>query len=142
MAIKRTRHAVYDIKYHFVWIPKYRKSILSGEMEKRLNELFKEIAEQFGFEIDVMDMMLDHVHLFLSAPPRYSPSKIVNTFKGITSRIMFQEFPQLKKHLWGGELWNDGYFVRTTSDKVTSEIVKQYITYQKHVKEEQLEFFK
>ncbi len=142
MAIKRTRHAVYDIKYHFVWIPKYRKSILSGEMEKRLNELFKEIAEQFGFEIDVMDMMLDHVHLFLSAPPRYSPSKIVNTFKGITSRIMFQEFPQLKKHLWGGELWSDGYFVRTTGDKVTSEVIKRYITYQKHVKEEQLEFFK
>jgi len=111
-------------------------------MEKRLKELFKEIAEQFGFEIDVMDVMLDHVHLFLSAPPRYSPSKIVNTFKGITSRMMFQEFPQLKKRLWGGELWSDGYFVRTTGDKVTSEIVKRYITYQKHVKEEQLEFFK
>jgi len=85
MGVKRTRHAVYDIKYHFVWIPKYRKKILTDDMEARLKEVFEEIAEQYEIEIDAMDVMPDHTHLFLSVPPRYSPSKIVNIFKGISS---------------------------------------------------------
>ncbi len=140
MGVKRTRHAVYDIKYHFVWIPKYRKKILTDDMEARLKEVFKEIAEQYEIGIDTMDVMPDHTHLFLSAPPRYSPSKIVNIFKGISSRKMFIEFPHLKRYLWGGELWNDGYFVRTTGDKVTSEIIRRYIKYQKH-EAKQLELF-
>jgi len=140
MGIKRTRHAVYDIKYHFVWIPKYRKQFLIDDMKTRLKQIFGEIAEQYEMEIDTMDVMPDHIHLFLAAPPRYSPSKIVNIFKGISSRKMFIEFPHLKRYLWGGELWNDGYFVRTTGDKVTSEIIRRYIEYQKH-QAEQLELF-
>lgn len=131
MGIKRTSHAVYDTKYHFVWIPKYRKKILSGAMEKRLKEIFQEISFQYDIEMDTMEIMPDHIHLFLSAPPRYSPAKVVNIFKGISSRIMFQEFPELKKYLWAGQLWSDGYFVRTTGDKVTSDVIRKYIRHQK-----------
>lgn len=76
MTVRRTSHAVYDAKYHLVWIPKYRKWILRGDIRKRLEETFKEISEDFGFESDVMEVLEDHVHIFLSAPPKYSISKI------------------------------------------------------------------
>ena len=76
-SIKRTSHAVYDLKYHMVWVPKYRKMILRGELAKRLREVFGEIAERYEFEIDTMEVKDDHVHLFLSAPPRYSPARVV-----------------------------------------------------------------
>ena len=75
--IKRTSHAVYDLKYHMVWIPKYRKMILRGELAKRLKTTFQEISDRYGFEIDTMEVKDDHVHLFLSAPPRYSPARVV-----------------------------------------------------------------
>ena len=140
MTIKHTRHTVYDIKYHFVWIPKYRKEILNKSKQKRLKEIFEDIAMQYEFEIDAMEIMAEHVHVFLSAPPRYSPAEIANLLKGITFRVMFKEFPDLFEHLWAGELWNDGYFVRTTGDKVTSQIIRRYIRYHKH-QETQLELF-
>ena len=110
------------------------------EIKKKFIQIFGEIAEQYEMEIATMDVMPYHLPLFLAASPRYSPSKIVNIFKGISSRKMFIEFPHLKRYLWGGELWNDGYFVRTTGDKVTSEIIRRYIKYQKH-QAEQLELF-
>ena len=128
--VKRTRHAVYDLKYHIVWIPKYRKIILSDEIATRLKEIFQGIAERYEFEIDTMEVMEDHVHLFISAPPRYSPSRVVQIMKSVSAKVVFQEFPEIREQLWGGELWNDGYFVRTTGDKVTSEVIRKYIRYQ------------
>ena len=128
--VKRTRHAVYDLKYHLVWIPKYRKIVLTEEIATRLKEIFQGIAERYEFEIDTMEVMEDHIHLFLSAPPRYSPSRVVQIMKSVSAKTIFQEFPEIKEQLWGGELWNDGYFVRTTGDKVTSEVIRKYIRYQ------------
>lgn len=72
MALKSAKHAVYDIKYHFVWIPKYRKEILTNRLRKRVEELLREIAEQYDFEIDTIGIEVEHVHIFLSAPPKYS----------------------------------------------------------------------
>jgi len=141
MTIKRARHAVYDIKYHFVWIPKYRKNVLTKELKKRVEELFREIAEQCEFEIDVMGVMSDHVHIFLSAPPRYSPAKIVEVLKSVSVKKVFEEFPWLEKDLWVGEFWSDGYFVRTVGDKVTSELIRKYIKYQHREQGRQLKLF-
>ena len=135
--IKRTSHAVYDLKYHVVWVPKYRKMILKGDLAKRIREGFAEIAERYEFEIDTMEVKDDHVHLFLSAPPRYSPAGIVQIIKSISAKMVFKEFPEVKKELWGGEFWSDGYFVRSVGDKVTSEIIRRYIKYQQ---QEQLSF--
>ena len=128
---KRTHHAVYDLKYHLVWIPKYRKSLLLGSIEKRLKELFYEIAGEHDFEILEMELMPDHVHLFVSAAPRWAPGKIVGTFKAITSRIIFEEFPQVKKRLWGGHLWSAGYYAGSVGDKITAETIKRYIRHQR-----------
>ena len=120
-----------------VWVPKYRKVILKGELAKRVKEVFAEIAERYEFEIDTMEVKDDHVHLFLSAPPRYSPARIVQIIKSISAKTVFREFPEVKKQLWGGEFWSDGYFVRSVGDKVTSEVIRRYIKYQK---QEQLSF--
>jgi putative transposase len=141
MGIKATRHAVYDIKYHFVWIPKYRKKILTKGVETKIKETLEEIARQYDFEIDTMEIMLEHVHVFLSAPPRYSPAEVANLLKGISSKRAFKRFPWLRKHLWAGELWSDGYFVRTVGDKVTAEVIRRYIKYQHRVEHKQLELF-
>jgi putative transposase len=128
---RRTHHAVYDLKYHLVWIPKYRKSLLLGSIEKRVKELFYEIAEEHDFEILAMELMPDHVHLFVSAAPKWAPGKIVSIFKNITSKIIFEEFPQVKKKLWGGHLWSAGYYAASVGDKVTAEMVKKYIRHQR-----------
>jgi len=132
MGIRRTKHAVYDIKYHLVWIPKYRKNILSREVAEYLKEVFQHIAEEYELVIDTMGVMEDHVHIFLEVPPRYSPAKVVQIMKSMSAREVFRKFPELRKQLWGGELWNDGYFVRSAGDKVTADIIRKYIEYQTH----------
>jgi putative transposase len=136
-SVKRTSHAVYDLKYHMVWGPKYRKMILRGDLAKRLREVFGEIAERYEFEIDTMEVKEDHVHLFWSVPPRYSPAGVVQIIKSISAKVVFKEFPEVKKQLWRGEFWSDGYFVRSVGDKVTSEVIRRYIKYQQ---QEQLSF--
>lgn len=127
--IKRTKHAVYDLKYHLVWVPKYRKKLFTKEIEKVALEIFREIAEQYEFEIDEMEVALDHVHIFLMVPPRYSPAKVVQILKSISAREIFKRFPKLRRQLWGGELWSDGYFARTVGDKITSDVIRRYIKY-------------
>lgn len=128
--LRRSKHCVYDLKYHFVWIPKYRKKLFNDRMANRLKEIFREIAEHYEFVIDTMEVMDDHVHLFLEVPPKYAPAEVVRTIKSISAKTMFREFPEIKKSLWGGELWNDGYFVRSVGDKVTAEVIRNYIRYQ------------
>lgn len=127
--VKRTSHAVYDLKYHFVWIPKYRKMILSEEIAKRVEEVFGEIAEVYEFEIDRMAVVEDHVHIFLSAPPKYAPGEIVRILKSRSAKVVFKEFTDVRKELWGGEFWSDGYFVRSVGDEVTAEVIRRYIEY-------------
>lgn len=132
MGIKRTKHAVYDLKYHLVWIPKYRKKVLNEEITEYLKEIFEQIAQEYEFEIDTIGIMDDHVHIFAGAPPRYSPAELVQIMKSISAREVFKKFPKLRKQLWAGELWNDGYFVRSVGDKVIADIIRKYIEYQTH----------
>jgi putative transposase len=132
MGIKSTRHAVYDLKYHLVWVPKYRKHIFDDEIRESVKEVFQKIAEEYEFEIDTMEVMEDHVHVFIEAPPRYSPSQIVQIIKSISAREIFKKYPKLRKQLWAHELWNDGYFVRSVGDKVTADIIRKYIEDQTH----------
>ena len=129
-SVKRAKHAVYDLKYHFVWVPKYRKLVLQGPVAEKLKEIFHGIAERYGFEIDTMEVMCDHVHLFLLVPPKYSPSQVVQIIKSISARELFRSHPKLREELWGGELCGDGYFVRSVGDEVTSEVIRRYIKLQ------------
>ena len=129
MELKRTSHAVYDTKYHLVWAPKYRKWILRDDIRDRVKGVFEEICKNHEFEIDTLEVARDHVHIFLSFPPRYSISKVVGILKSISGSVIFQEHPEVKKELWGGEFWEDGYFARTVGDKVTEEVIRKYIKY-------------
>jgi putative transposase len=143
MGLKRTSHAVYDTKYHLVWAPKYRKGILREDIKARTKEIFEEIAIHHDFEIDTLEIAQDHVHIFLSFPPRYSISKVVGMLKSISASVIFKECPEIKKELWGGELWEDGYFARTVGDKVTAEVIRNYIKYHREQEKSptQLELF-
>ena len=129
MELKRTSHAVYDTKYHLVWTPKYRKWILKGDIRTRVQEIFGEISKNHGFDIDTLEVSEEHVHIFLSFPPRYSISRVVGMLKSISASVIFKEYPVVKQELWCGEFWEDGYFVRTVGDKVTAEVIRKYIKY-------------
>jgi putative transposase len=131
MAIRRAAHASYNIQYHFVWIPKYRKLILEDEIHRVLEKMLHEICERYDFIIEELAIAKDHVHVFFYAPPRYAPSKIVEILKSITAKQLFARFPSLKQQLWGGHLWSRGYYVGTSGDKVTNEIIMRYIRYQR-----------
>jgi putative transposase len=123
---KTTGNAIYDIQYHFVWIPKYRKRVLTGQVSTRLAQLFSQCAEINQFEIMELAIQPDHVHLLVSAKPRYSPSDIAQYFKGGSSRIIREEFPGLEEFLWGDSFWADGYFVSTHS-VVSESTIRNYI---------------
>ena len=126
---RTTNKATYDIQYHFVWIPKYRKRVLTGVVATRLTQLIQEFAAVNDFEIIELNIQPDHVHLLISAKPRYSPAEIMRLLKGGTSKKIREEYTELEEFLWGDSFWADGYFVSTHSS-VTEQIIREYITKQ------------
>jgi putative transposase len=142
MGIRRSAHAVYDTKYQVVWAPKYRRWIKREDIREKVKEVFGEVAGHHGFEVQEVRVAPDHVHIFLSFPPRYSISQVVGMLKSISASEVFAKYPEIKKELWGGEFWDDGYFVRTVGDKVTADVIKRYIRYHRdEVHGKQLKFF-
>ena len=127
MALRRGSHSVYDTQYHLVWAPKYRKKILTGVVGERIRELLFEIGDAYQIEIEELEVSIDHVHIFCSFPPKLSITQVVTRFKSLSARAIFREQPQIKRQLWGGEFWEDGYFARTVGDKVTAQVIKRYI---------------
>ena len=107
-----------------------------------MKDIFGEISQNHDFEIDTLEIA-DHVLTFLCFPPRYSISKLVGILKSISASVIFHEHPEVKKELWGGEFWEDGYFVRTVGDKVTAEMMRNYIKYHREQEKspKQLELF-
>ena len=102
--------------------------------------MFQEIADSYDITIEEMEVSPDHVHIFCSFPPRYSIAQVVSRFKSLSARAIFREYPQVKRKLWGGELWEDGYFARTVGDKVTAEVIRKYIQHHRAEKENGLQF--
>ena len=128
MSLKRTSHAVYDTNYHLVWCPKYRKKVFDRtDIRERAERLIQEICDDYGFEIVELEVAVDHVHLLVSFPPKYSISDVVRIVKSKSARQLFREFPSLKSRLWSGQLWEDGYFARSVGDRVTRDVIEKYI---------------
>lgn len=125
MDARKTRYSVYNLNYHLVWIPKYRRPVLTGEVRDRLLEIFQTVAKQNGMEILAVEVMPDHVHLFVSAPPRHSPAWVVNAFKGTSARWLREWFPHLRSEI-RGRLWTRTYYVGTAGT-VSAETVRRYI---------------
>ena len=126
MDYRKTSHAVYDLKYHLVWITKYRKPILRGEIALRLRELIRQTCATLDVYIEKGHIATDHLHLLVSVPPHVSVSDLMQRLKGRSSRLMLQEFGELRRQFWGKHLWARGYFA-ASSGNVTDEIIKQYI---------------
>ncbi len=122
-------HSRFDIKYHFVWVTKYRRAVLYGDVGHRLRQLVIEICKTNEIEILSGHVAKDHVHVFLSCPPNLSPSKIMQYIKGKTSRKLMMEFKHIQNAFWGRHLWARGYFV-ATSGNVTDEVILEYIRLQ------------
>jgi putative transposase len=126
MREQHTKHVTYKIAYQFVWCPKYRKAILTGEVAQFVESELRRLCEEHTWEIGALNVQEDHVHLFLSALPSVAPSLIANTLKGITARQVFKRYPEVKKQVWGGSFWSRSYYVGTVGD-MTEETVSAYI---------------
>lgn len=130
MKYKSNRSVVYSCKYHVVWCPKYRRKVLTGEIEKRLKKLICELAAGINAEIFEMEIMPDHVHLLIEVDPQYGINKAVRHIKGSSSHILRTEFPSLKSRL--PTLWTNSYFVSSVGG-APLEAIKKYIENQKNV---------
>ncbi len=127
---RKTSHSIYDIKYHVCWVTKYRYQVLKGNVAIRTRDLIKQICSSLDTQIISGSMGSEHVHLFISVPPNISVSRVIQKLKGITSRKIQQEFPEVKKRYWGQHLWARGYFA-VSSGNITDEIWMEYIRDQK-----------
>ena len=119
-------HTTHRLMCHLVWIPKYRKRVLEGQIALRLEELFRECAEVNKWRIDELNIQPDHVHMLVQIRPNIGVSKIVQYLKGGSSRIIREEFPELREFLWGDSFWADGYFAETAGN-CNIEVIKKYI---------------
>jgi len=128
--LKRTRHAVYRLNYHFVWCPKYRRAVLTGKVSDRLVVLLHQIIKDIDGKIIELAVRPDHVHLFGSFPPDIAPYQIAHFLKGTTSRMLRNEFPSLKSRL--PSLWTRSYYVGSAGN-VSSETIRKYIESQENV---------
>ena len=119
-------HTKSDMKVHLVWVPKYRKRILTGQVAIRVRDILRQIAAEHELEIISGKVSCDHVHLLISYRPNQDISDIVKNLKGISSRILLQEFGYLRKQFWGMHFWARGYFAVSTGT-ITDEMVNEYI---------------
>ena len=124
--MRKGSHTQYDIKYHIVWITKYRYKVLRGKIAFRLRELIRQGCEARNIIIVKGSISSDHVHMLVSCPPNISVSDMMQYLKGRSSKKLQEEFPELKKKYWGQHLWAIGYFCRSVGT-VTDEIIKEYI---------------
>ncbi len=136
---KKNSHAVYDIKYHVIWVTKYRYKVLHGQIAIRTRELIRQGCEARGMTILQGSVGKDHIHLLLSCPPSLAPSKIMQCLKGRSSRLLQDQFPELKKKYWGQHLWARDYLCATVGT-VDEETIRNYITNQ--FSEEKNDIFK
>ncbi len=135
---RRSAHATYQCKYHFVWVPKYRFKALEGEVKEELRKILHQLCENMEIDIIQGNIMVNHVHVYLSVPPKYSPSEVMKKLKGKSAEQLWKKFPELRKRYWGQHIWARGYFV--TTGGVDDQVIRKYIEQQEEqeLKQEQL----
>ena len=136
MTLTRTFHNVYDTHYHIVFPVKYRKALLTNEVPLAITQIAEEISQRYDIEFEKIGYDVTHVHILVSFPPKYGGSDVVRIFKSITAKHLFLRFPLLKKELWGGEFWTDGFYLATVSERGNWKVVEQYVANQGKTKEE------
>ena len=126
---RRAAHTIYALHYHFVFITKYRKPVLRGDIGNQVRDLIREICRTHDIEILQGHIRPEHVHLLLSVPPHLAPSRVMQAIKGKTSHHLLTDHRRLRSEYWGRHLWARGYFV-CSSGQVTDEVIAQYIQLQ------------
>ncbi len=124
--LKSTAQTRYDLRYHFVFVPKYRKRVLIGEVAKRIEGMIRFCCQIHQWEVYELAVEPDHVHLYLGSQPRWSPSEMMNRIKGGTSKKIKELFPKLEEVYWGATFWADGYLVKSVGQMV-DKVVSQYV---------------
>ena len=127
MKVRKACHCSYRIRYHLVFVVKYRKSLIDDEMFEYMKNVCNGIQERYFIWFEAIGHEKNHVHLVVEAAPRYSPSKIIQITKSILARQIFKRFPKIKEELWGGEFWTDGGHVDTIGDGRALIAVKNYV---------------
>ena len=142
-AVKKGYHCAWQIHYHIVFPVKYRKALLEEEVVEIIKETAIGIQERYAIEFEALGMDRDHIHILCSAHPKVAPGGIVRIFKSITAREVFRRKPAIKKELWGGEFWADGYYVATVGERANWRTVERYIERQGKPREDlrQLKLF-
>ena len=139
MVVKKGSRCAYQTHYHLVFPVKYRKSLLLPEIERAILEISQEISERYDIEFEQIGCDLNHIHILCSFHPKYSIGEMIRKFKSITARELFRRFPSLRKELWGGEFWSDGYYAATVGEGGSWAVVERYVRGQgKDPKMEQL----
>lgn len=126
LQVGKTRYTHYSLAYHLVWIPKYRRRVLTGEVQKETKRLIAECCERQGMTLLAVETDEEHIHVFVSAPPRFSPALIANLLKGYSSRYLREKYPHLKKMCGKEHLWTSSYYVGSAG-AVSTETIKRYI---------------
>lgn len=127
MPLKKEFHCVHNSHYHIVFSVKYRKVLLDNKVTFQIREISKGIEERYELDIEQLGCDLDHIHLLCSFHPKYSGGEVVRLFKSITARELFKRLPDLRKELWGGEFWSDGYYLATVGEGGNWEVVEKYV---------------
>ena len=140
-------HNVSVLLYHIVCPAKYRRVVISDEVDITLKEICEEIGKRYEIQFLEIGTEGDHVHFLVQSVPSYSPTKIVTIIKSILAREIFEKHPEVRKKLWGGEFWSDGYFISTVSKYGNEEVISSYVKTQgsekeyKQIQKKQLELF-
>ena len=123
----RKSHNVSVLVYHFVCPAKYRRAVIDEKVDQVLKDVCLDIAQRYHVEFLEIGTDKDHVHFLVQSVPTYSPTKIITMIKSLTAREVFARVPSVKKQLWGGEFWTDGYYVGTVGQHATEEVIRQYV---------------
>ena len=123
----RKSHNVSILMYHFVFVAKYRRLVIDDEVDRVLKQVCIELSKRYEIRFLEIGTERDHVHFLIQSVPTYSPMRIVTKVKSITAREIFSKVPKVKKQLWGGEFWTDGYFVSTVGEHANEDVIREYI---------------
>ena len=133
MDVRHACHRTYRIRYHMVFVLKYRKCLISDEIFEFIKKICGGITQRHYLYFDAIGSDGDHLHIVVEAAPRYSPSRIMQICKSVLAIRVFKQFPELRKELWGGEFWSDGGHIDTVGDGRGLDEVKEYV--RKHNKD-------
>ena len=125
--IIKKSHNETNLVYHLVCVVKYRRDVLTKDVTDTIVNVCMEIQEKYNINFIEIGTDVNHIHYLLQSPPKYSPTQIVTIIKSLTARIVFEVNPEVKKKLWGGEFWSDGYWMVTVSQNISEKAIREYV---------------